>query len=344
MQKRDARKLSPAVQQNLRVDVVLFLRKKKGTQAEAAEIFRLSLAGVKKIWGIYKRKGMQGLRIGQRGRPKGKAGLTAPVVKKICKMIIAGTPDVYDIAYFLWTTDAVRLLIKQVTGINYTARHVGRFLAQWGFTCQKPVYKAYEQNPQRVKVWLEDEYIRIVAKAKREKAIIYWEDETGMRSDHQAGKTYSPKGRTPVIRRTGQRFSLNMIAAISNKGYLQFMLLDGKFNGEVFIKFLNQLIKGHTQKIFLIVDGHPSHKTKKVQQWVHQHKKSIELFFLPPYSPELNPTEYFNQDIKTNAIGKTRPKNKEELKTIVKAFAKRKRNNLEAVKNYFHATHVKYAA
>jgi transposase len=287
---------------------------------------------------------MQGLKVGKRGRPAGKAGISPSVAKKICKMIIKGTPDVYGIPYFLWTTDGVRLLIKKIAGVDYTRRHVGRFLDQWGFTCQKPVYKAYEQDAGKVKVWLEDEYKRIAAKAKRQKAIIYWEDETGMRSDHQAGKTFSPKGQTPVIRRTGQRFSVNMVAAISNRGYLQFMLLEGKFNGEVFIKFLNQLVKGHRQKVFLIVDGHPAHKTKKVQQWVYERRQFIELFFLPPYSPELNPTEYFNQDIKTNAIGKTRPKNKEELKMIAKSFAKRKKKDPEAVRKYFHARHVKYAA
>jgi transposase len=257
---------------------------------------------------------------------------------------LKGTPDVYGIPYFLWTTDGVRLLIIQIAGINYTRRHVGRFLAQWGFTCQKPIYKAYEQNPARVKVWLEDEYKKIVAKAKRQKAIMYWEDETGMRSGHQAGNTYSLRGQTPVIRRPGQRFSVNMVAAISNKGYLEFMLLEEKFNGGVFIKFLKQLTKNHRQKIFLIVDGHPAHKTKKVQEWVYENRKSIELFFLPPYSPELNPTEYFNQDIKTNAIGKTRPKNKEELKGIAKSFAKMKRRNPASIKKYFHAEHVKYAA
>jgi transposase len=344
MVRKDVRTLSAAVQQNLRVNVVLYLRKHKGTQAEAAETFGLSLSAVKKVWGIYKMKGMKGLRIAKLGRPKGGAALTNAEVRKICTKIRAATPDEYDIPYFLWTTDAVRLLIKQVAGIDYSSRHVGRLLKEWGFSYQKPLYKAYEQDSRKVAAWLEDQYRRIAAKAKRQKAIIYWEDETGMRSDHQAGKSWSPKGRTPVIARTGQRFSLNMIAAVSNQGYLQFMIVDGKFNSEVFIAFLRQLIKGHDQKIMLIVDGHPSHKTKKVELWLNDHQQAIELFYLPPYSPELNPAEYFNQDIKTNAVGKARPKTKEELKAIVKAFATKKRKHRQKIKNYFHAQQVNYAA
>jgi transposase len=112
-----------------------------------------------------------------------------------------------------------------------------------------------------------------------------------MRSDHQAGPSYAPAGETPGIKKTGQRFSINMISAISNQGHLQFMLIDGSFNTDVFITFLQQLIKYSRQKIYFVTDGHPAHKTKKLNEWLAENENRIEIFFLPPYSPELNPQE-----------------------------------------------------
>jgi transposase len=165
-----------------------------------------------------------------------------------------------------------------------------------------------------------------------------------MRSDHQAGRSYAPKGKTPVIKKTGQRFSLNMISAISNKGYLQFMIIDGRFNSEVFETFLKQMIKYSRQKIYFVTDGHPAHKTKKLNEWLIANENRIEVFFLPPYSPELNPQEYVNQDVKTNVIGKKRPINKVQMKNNVEDFMKIRKNDKRQVRKYFHEKHVRYAA
>ena len=165
-----------------------------------------------------------------------------------------------------------------------------------------------------------------------------------MRSDHQAGKNYAPKGETPIIKKTEQRFSLNMVSAISNKGHVEFMILDGTFNGGVFIDFLTRLIKHKQYKIFLVVDGYSAHKTKLVKTWLEDNKVRIELFFLPPYSPELNPQEYVNQDLKTNIIGKKRPVNKAQMKNNAEEFMYKRKNNKKQVQKYFHASHIKYAA
>ena len=165
-----------------------------------------------------------------------------------------------------------------------------------------------------------------------------------MRSDHQAGKSYAPKGETPVIKKTGQRFSLNRVSAISHKGHVEFMIPDGTFNGGVFINFLTRLIKHKQNKIFLVVDGHPAHKTKLVKAWLEEHKARIELFFLPPYSPELNAQEYVNQDLKTNITGKKRPINKAQMKSNVEEFMYKRKNDKKQVQKYFHESHVRYAA
>jgi transposase len=221
---------------------------------------------------------------------------------------------------------------------------VSRLLKQWGFTAQKPAFRAYEQSPAAVHKWLEEEYPRIRRAAKKQNGIIVWVDELGLRSTHQAGKSFAPKGRTPVLKKSGNRFSLHEISAISNQGQLVFTVVDGRFNAAVFLAFLRKLLRSFKQKVFVIADGHPVHVEKHIKQWLRVHQSRMELFLLPGYSPELNPDEYFNQDLKTNIVGKARPSNKEELKKAVEAFSKRKKRNPQQVINYFHAPPVRYAS
>lgn len=192
--------------------------------------------------------------------------------------------------------------------------------------------------------WIKQHYPRIRQKAKEQRGIIFWADEVGMRSQHQAGKSFAPRGQTPVIKKSGQRFYLNMISALSNKGRLEFMITEQNFNYRVFISFLDKLLKQAAgRKVFLIADSHPAHKHNQVMQWIAEHKGKIELFFLPAYAPQLNPDEYFNQDIKTNAVGKQRPKTRDELKKTIRAFAKTIKKNPEKIKAYFHPQSVNYA-
>ena len=193
-------------------------------------------------------------------------------------------PDQLKLPFGLWTREAVQQWIANKFGIELSRWQVGRYLKSWGYTPQKPISKAFEQKPEKVKQWLEKEYPAIKKRALKEKAVIYFGDKTGMRSDHQAGRSYAPAGETPVIKRTGQRFSLNMISAISNRGHLQFRIIDGRFNSEVFQLFLKRMIKYSKQTFYFVTDGHPAHKTKKLNEWLAQNKKCIEVFFLPPYS------------------------------------------------------------
>ena len=330
-------------QETKRLLVVDYLKKKKGTHLEAAETFHLSKSAVDKIWTRYRAKGARGLKSMKRGVTGGKKinGNQSAQVRQLIKNKL---PDQLRLPYGLWTREAVQQLILTRFGIELSRWQVGRYLKSWGYTPQKPITKAFEQKPERVKQWLEKEYPAIKKRAQKEKAIIYFGDETGMRSDHQAGRSYAPAGETPVIKKTGQRFSLNMISAISNRGHLQFMIIDGRFNSEVFQTFLKRMIKYSKQKIYFVTDGHPAHKTKKLNEWLAQNKKRIEVFFLPPYSPELNAQEYVNQDVKTNVIGKKRPINKEQMKSNVEDFMIERKKDKKQVQKYFHVSHVRYAA
>lgn len=334
---------SKDVQESTRLKVCSYLKKKLGTQNQAAEIFEISIRSVNRIWANYKVKGSRGLQSKKRGVQGGKKinGVQSAEVRRLIKEKM---PAQLKMPFGLWTREAVEQLILDKYGIKLSRWQVGRYLKSWGYTPQKPISKAYEQDPKRVAQWLEKEYPAIKKKAKKQNAVIYFEDEVGMRSDHQAGKSYAPKGATPVIKKTGQRFSLNMVSAISNKGHVEFMILDGTFNGTVFISFLAQLIKYKQYKIFLVVDGHSAHKTKLVNAWLEEYKNKIELFFLPPYSPELNPQEYVNQDLKTNIIGKKPPINKAQTKNNVENFIYNRKSDKKQVQKYFHASHNKYAA
>jgi len=330
-------------QETKRILVIDFLKKQKGTHQQAADLYHLSKSAVDKIWTRYKQKGSRGLVSKKRGVQGGKKinGKQAAEVRQLVKDKL---PEQLKLSFGLWTREAVQQLILDKYGIALSRWQVGRYLKSWGYTPQKPITKAFEQNPERVKLWLDKEYPAIKKRAAKENATIYFEDEVGMRSDHQAGKSYAPKGQTPVIKKTGQRFSLNMVSAISNKGHVEFMILDGTFNGGVFLEFLAQLIKYKKQKIFLVVDGHSAHKTKIVNAWLEENLSRIEIFFLPPYSPELNAQEYVNQDLKTNVIGKKRPINKVQMRNNVEVFMNKRKNDKRQVQKYFHVSHVQYAA
>lgn len=334
---------SKDAQEAKRYLVIDFLKKKKGTHRQAAGLFGLSKSGVDKIWTRYKEAGKQGLSSRKRGVKGGKK-ISGEQAAEVRRLIKDKMPEQLKLAFGLWTREAVADLIKRRYGIELSRWQVGRYLKAWGYTPQKPIRKAFEQRPTAVRRWLKEEFPAIQKRANREKAIIYFGDETGMRSDHQAGRSYAPKGKTPVIKKTGQRFSLNMISAISNRGHLQFMIIKGKFNSGVFQNFLQRMIRYSKQKIYFVTDGHPAHKTMKLKEWLAENKKRIEVFFIPPYSPELNPQEYLNQDVKTNVIGKKRPINKEEMKNNVEQFMNERKRNKKLVQKYFHEEHVQYAA
>lgn len=329
-------------QEETRFRVVDYLKNKRGTQKQAAEIFWITERAVNKIWNKYKTEGKRSLYNKKRGVKGGKK-INGKQSAEVRKLIKDKMPDQLKLAYGLWTREAVQQLIERRYGIILSVKQVGRYLKLWGYTPQKPIRKAFEQKPEQVKQWLEKEYPAIKRRAVKEKGTIYFGDETGMRSDHQAGRSYAPRGETPVVKTTGQRFSLNMISAISNKGHLQFMIIE-KFNGKVFIDFLKRMIRYSKQKVFFITDGHPAHKTKKLKEWLEENKKRIEVFFIPPYSPELNAQEYLNQDVKTNIIGKKRPINKAQMRTNVEGFMNERKNNKKQVQKYFHQKHVRYAA
>ncbi|MCB0394938.1 MAG: IS630 family transposase [Bdellovibrionales bacterium] len=341
---KDSRSLDQAAQEVLRIKSVKALIAGK-SQNEVAEIFDVSLRSVNSWWKTYRSLGLPGLRKKSR-RPKSAdegGKLKGWQCSSIVRTIMSKTPDQLEFGFMLWTRDAVAELIKDRFKVRLSKWTVGRLLKQWGMSPQKPVKKAYQQQPEVVKEWLDKEYPRIARKAAQEKAEIQWGDEMGVRSDDQIGRTYGKIGQTPVVKVSGQRFSCQMISTVSNRGTLRFMIFDGKFNANVCITFLKRLIKDAKRKIFLILDGHPVHKSKKIKSWIAANAAKISLFVLPAYSPELNPDELLNQDVKTNAVRKKRAANKDELKRNLVGYLRGRQKRPDLVRRYFEAKHVRYA-
>jgi transposase len=343
MKTHDGRKLSPQAQQELRLRVVHAILKGEMFQAQAIRIFGVGRTSIHNWLKAHRKGGDAALKAHKRG-PKHQSRLAGHQASTLVRLITDRCPDQLKLPFALWTRDAVRELIETRYRISVSVWTVGRYLKHWGFTPQKPLRRAYEQDPQAVQHWLEHDYPAIRQQACTERAQIHWGDEMGMRSDHQAGRSYGLKGQTPVIPGTGQRFGCNMISTITNRGRLTFMVFTERFTGSVMINFLRRLIKQNKQKVFLIVDGHPVHRSKRVKGWVHRHRKRIRLFYLPGYSPELNPDELLNQDVKTNAVGRQRPKDQPEMMQQVRSYLRSTQRQPQVVKNYFEHKDVQYAA
>ena len=342
MKTHDTRRLSPDAQEGLRFRVVQALRggMKKST---AARTFGVSRTSIDRWLNIVELGNITSLRSKPRGRPKGTC-LAPHEAATTVRLITDRCPDQLKLPFALWTREAVQQLLAERFGLDVSVWTVGRYLARWGLTPQKPLRRAYERDPVAVQRWLDEEYPAIERQAKAEKAEIHWGDQMGLRSDHQTGTSYGRRGQTPVIPGTGQRFRCSVMSTITNRGALSFMVFNQNFNGAVFIRFVRRLLRLRRRKVLLIVDRHPVHLSAEVKRWLAGHAKRLQLFFLPGYSPDLNPDEFLNQDVKSNALGRQRPATRTQMITGVRSYLRSTQRQPAIVKSYFHAESVRYAA
>jgi len=345
MADEDTRSLSGAAQAALRNRAVQAVLGGM-TQAEAARVFGVHRNAVNRWIRRYREGGFPGLAEQRRGRRRGEQpALSERQQQELIALVRDSTPDQLGLAGFLWTRDAVAELLAQRYGVWLARTTVGGYLRGWGFSPQRPQHRALEQNPVAVARWLATEFPAICVQARREGGVVLWLDEMGVRSDAAAGRSWAPVGRTPVIKRTGKRFRVNMISAISNQGLLRFRLFTGSFTGAVFIDFLRRLLRDcGGRKVHLIVDGHPVHRAKLVSAWVGRHAERIELHFLPGYSPELNPVELLNHDVKANAAGRRRPRSAGELREELHGYLRRRQRQPQVLVRFFDHPTTRYAA
>lgn len=290
----------------------------------------------------YREGGKEGLKAQPlSGRP---TKLNGRQIQWIYKTIVGKNPTQLKFEYALWTRRMIGDLIKDKYKQRLSDVSVGRLLKKLGLTPQKPLMRAYQQDEEAVRRWLEEEYPRIKEMAKREKADIYFCDEASVRSDYHAGTTWAPKGQTPIVKTTGARFGVNMISAISPKGALRFMVVDGKMNGVRFCEFLKRLIHNAAYPIFLVLDGHPVHRSKMVKKFAASTEGKLKLFYLPGYSPELNPDELVWNDLKHHNIGRRIITGPDQLKRLVISHLRALQKMPEKIKAFFLEKNVRYAA
>ena len=342
-ERTDYRKASPDVLYQMRKTVISMFKKKKPVE-EIVEITGFCERTVRQTISDYKRGGMAALKPKTRGRKTGeKRTLTPEQEKEIVSIITDKNPDQLKMKCCLWTRDAVRQLIKEKYGIDMPVRTVGMYLQRWGFTVQRPAKQAIEQKPEAVQRWLKEEYPAIHAEAKKENAEIFWGDETAVQNVANYARGYSPKGHTPVLKMKAKKMHINMISAISNQGKLHFMFSQESINQQKLIEFLERLLKDIHRKVYIILDNLKVHHGKIVADWVEERKDQIRLFFLPSYSPEYNPDEYLNNDLKQSIGSQRQARTEADLQQSADAFMSTLADDHKHVQSYFdHPTLAPY--
>jgi len=336
--------LGSAAQLELRHRAVA-LRRKGKKHGDIAALLEVSEPAVRKWWTLYRKGGMRALQLGRRGRPHGACRSLSPTQeKRVSRMIVDKTPEQLKMPFALWTRQAVKELIERTYGVKMPIRSVGNYLRRWGFTPQCPRKRAYEQQPAAIRRWLREIYPSIEKRAKREGAQVMWCDQTGISSEDHRGRGYAPKGCTPIAGTQAARFSVSMISALTNRGMLRFMVYRRGLKIATFIKFLRRLIRSAGSKVFLVVDNLQVHRAGKVREWVEKRSDNIELFFLPPYCPELNPDEYLNNTVKSQLRRQPAPRSQDQLQGTLSSCMKSNQRRPQFIRKLFDHPNVKYAA
>jgi len=301
MKAMDGRKLKHEVLTELRKRAVARVQSGESPE-EVVRALGFCRACIYNWLAMYRAGGWDALDARKRGGRRRK--LSGPNLRWVYRVVVGSDPRQYKFPFALWTRQAIGVLIYRQFKIRLSKNSVGRLLAQLGITPQKPLWRAYQQDPERVRQWVEEEYPAIAREAKRVGAEIWFGDESGLRSDYHAGTTWGLKGQTPVVRTTGARYRLNLLSAVNRRGKMRFMIEKSKLNAEVVCRFLDRLMEGSARSIFLILDGHPIHKSGVVSAKVQSYKGRLHLYLLPPYSPELNPSEEIWREVKSHRVGR----------------------------------------
>lgn len=288
----------------------------------------------------YRAGGWGALKTGARsGRPK---KLTGENLRFVFDLVTNKNPLQLNFPFALWTCQMVAKVILDEFGIELSRWSVSRLLRQLGLTPQRPNFRAWEQDPEKVRRWASRQFPALRAYAKRIGAKIYFADEAAIRSDYHSGTTWAERGKTPTVRSTGQRFSCNMISAVAPSGEFRFMTTELRVNSEVFCSFLNRLMHGEEEHVLLIVDGHPAHRAKRTQEHVKTFGGRLHLYQLPGYSPELNPDEHVWAWIKRHRVGKMVPRDKGELFDMVQGALHALAGSIDIIRGFFNDSHLRY--
>ena len=336
---QDGRKLKRATLAEIRIRAVSRVEAGESPEVVIKALgFHRSL--IYKWISLYREGGLDALK--EKKAKGAEPKLTGSQLRKLYKIITSKNPAQLKFEFALWTRSMIRELIRDKFHVSLSDVSVGRLLRKLGMSPQRPVRRAYQRDYEKVREWQEAAYPEIRKEAKKVNATIYFGDEASVRSDYHSGTTWAPIGKTPVVESTGARFSVNMISAISFKGQLRFMAFEGKMNGDKFVEFLKRLIYKAPKPIFLILDGHPVHKSKKIKEFVATTNGKLRIFILPPYSPHLNPDEWVWNWLKKHNIGKTQILGPNHFRKYVTHFMRRLQKKVNVVKGFFSDPNLAY--
>lgn len=344
VKQRDRRRVSSEARAELRSQV-LALREEGKTFIEISAITGYARTYCVTLAGKLQKQPELATVVNRGGRPKGHGRhLTSRQETRALLWICGGCPDQLRLPFALWSRRAVQELFRTRFGVVMPIRTVGLYLERWGLTPQRPSRRAYERDDVAVERWLRVEYPKIVRKAKKSRAEICWGDETGVRSDQSRHRGYSLRGKTPVLRIPVRRSSVSVISAITNQGTVRFMIYKGALRPDTLLRFLRRLMQGRKRPIFVILDNLRVHKARKVITWVKRNASRIQIFFLPPYSPELNPDEYLNGDFKRGMYTGVPPRDAADLRRRAFSQLRSIQRSPGRVRAYFQHPAIRYAA
>ena len=341
MKKQDARQLGYKGLTQLRQQAVAAVQRGESPEL-VARVMGISRAAIYGWLARYRQGGWKQLEARKRGGRPPK--LDGRALRWIYDTVTMKNPLQLKFEFALWTAPMVAALINEEFNVRLSRSSVSRLLNQMGLSAQRPMWRAYQQDPEAVDRWLKEQFPKIKVLARRFEADIYFGDEAGVRSDFHSGTTWAKRGQTPIVSSTGARFGLNLISAVSPRGLMRFMFTQGRVRAETFIEFLKRLIHNAQRTIFLIVDGHPTHKAKKVARFVDSVKDRLRLFFLPPYSPELNPDEWVWNHLKNNGIGRQVIHTKPQMKRAIISHMRSIQKSPNLICSFFQAETTRYAA
>lgn len=341
MKRQDARKLTHDKLTELRRRAVTAVQNGESPE-DVARILGVNRVTVYGWLALYRSGGWGRLDAKKRGgRP---AKLDSKAMQWIYKTVTMGNPRQMKMPFVLWSSKLLASVIEKKLGLKLSKASVCRLLHQLGLSPQRPLWRAYQRDPEAVEHWLKQEYPAICAAARKAGGEVWFSDEAGVRSDAHSGTTWAPKGQTPIVSTTGARFGLNVISAVNRRGALRFMCVEGKVNADIFIEFLKRLVAGAGHPVFLVVDGHPTHKAVKTRKFVESLNGKLHLFFLPGYSPDLNPDELVWNNLQNQGTGKCAITGPDQLKKLVVGHLRSMQKNEELVRSFYQTPTTKYAA
>ena len=340
----DSRKLTPEALYERRLQYVR-LRTSGISNNQASALVGFRVATGSETWKKYQEQGLEGLKVKKRGLPQGyNRSLSSSQEEEIQAIMAHHSPDEIGLAYSLWSREASQRLIAEKYGIELALRTMTLYFSRWNFTYQKPAKRAYKQNPEEVGRWMEEEYPRIREEASKEKAEIFWCDETGISNKSNSNRGFSPRGQTPVEKVEVKKERVNMISAVTNQGKVRFMLYLETMTTVLLIMFLHRLMREAGRKVYVVMDNLRVHHSKKFKKWVETNKDKIHICYLPPYSPELNPDEYLNGNLKKAVHSRISPRTRKEIQKKTRRFMQAQQRAPGKVKKLFEHKRVRYAA